>query len=252
MFSGYYTIASGMLTRQREIDVLGNNLVNLQTPGYRADRLMITSFDQELLRRQEANNSAIINDGKMSTAAVVDEVVSLFHTGTIKPTERNLDVAINGEGFYNVKGTNGTVYLTRNGQFDIDKDGYLTLPGVGQVLGQNNAAIKVTNENFSVEPDGSIYNENGEQLGKLLITVPPQNARLTKLENGMFQFVGGTQGTYPTNFTLEQSSLEQSNVDMQQEMTNLIEAQRGFQSCSSALQIIDALNQKAAAELASL
>lgn len=251
MFSGYYTIASGILTRQREIDVIGNNLVNSETPGYRADRLMISSFDQELLKRQDAGGATRLTNAAMSTTTVTDEVVSLFQTGTIKPTERNLDVAINGEGFYNVRSTNGTVYLTRNGQFDIDEQGYLCLPGIGRVQGQG-GDIRVTNEDFSVSPDGTITGSDGAALGRLLITVPPENTTLTKLDNGMFQFVNGTTGTYPTNFTLEQGSLELSNVNMQQEMTSLIEAQRAYQACSSAMQIIDSLNQKAARELASL
>ena len=87
MLSGYYTIASGILTRQRELDVIGNNLVNVTTPGYRAEKMLISSFDQELLTRQEAYQTDALAESS-STAAVVDEVVSLFHNGTIKQTGR--------------------------------------------------------------------------------------------------------------------------------------------------------------------
>lgn len=250
MFSGYYTAASGILTHQRQIDVIGNNLVNQQTPGYRAERLVISSFNEELLRRQEGANSGDLSPS-MATTAVVDRTDLLSTTGLIKSTGRSLDVAINGNGYYNIQGTDGNTYLTRNGQFDIDTEGYLTLPGYGRVLGES-GAIKVTNENFSVQPDGTVLGSDGTQLGKILVTIPAQDAVMTKLANGMFQSVAGTAGTSPADFTLEQSSLELSNGDMQTEMTNLIAAQRGFQSCSSALQIVDNMNQKAASELASL
>ena len=176
MLAGYYTIASGMLTRQRELDTIGNNLINVQTPGYRADRLLITSFEQELLTRQEKYNTQTLGNGKAATSGVVDDVVSLFHSGTLQETGRTMDLAINGEGFFQVRGEDGAAYLTRNGQFDIDQQGY----------------------------------------------------------------------------TILQGKIERSNVDMNQEMTTLIESQRGFQACSSALQTIDALNRKAASQIAAL
>lgn len=251
MLAGYYTIASGMLTRQRELDTIGNNLINVQTPGYRADRLLITSFEQELLTRQEKYNTQTLGNGKAATSGVVDDVVSLFHSGTLQETGRTMDLAINGEGFFQVRGEDGAAYLTRNGQFDIDQQGYLTLPGVGRVVGQN-GPIHVEDESFSVEPNGAIYNRDGRQIGKLKIIVPPENAALTKLPNGMFQSENSAQANANGDYTILQGKIERSNVDMNQEMTTLIESQRGFQACSSALQTIDALNRKAASQIAAL
>lgn len=244
MLAGFYTIASGLLTRQREIDTIGNNLVNLQTPGYRADRLLVTSFDQELLTRMEANGNQVLGTGVSSTSAVVDEVVSLFQDGTVKATNRSLDMSLSGAGFFNVQGEDGTVYLTRNGQFDLDEQCYLTLPGYGRVRGQN-GLLQVGSENFSVEADGMIFGDDGQMLDSLLVTVPPDGTSLLKLDNGMFQFPPNVQGQLATDYTVNQNSLELANTDMNRELTYLMEAQRGFQSCSSALQIVDALNRKA-------
>ena len=249
MLSGYYTIASGILTRQRELDVIGNNLVNVTTPGYRAEKMLISSFDQELLTRQEAYQTDALAESS-STAAVVDEVVSLFHNGTIKQTGRGLDAAINGEGFFNIQTADGT-QLTRNGQFEIDEEGYLNLPNFGRVLGQN-GPIRVENENFRMDADGSIYSDDGALLGTLQITVPGENATLLKLENGLFQVGQGGAVRAAQGYALAQGSLELSNVDMNKEMTNMIEAQRAFQTSSSALQIIDAMNRKAASQLLSI
>ncbi len=248
MLAGYYTVASGLMTRQREMDVIGNNLVNIKTPGYRADQAIISSFEQELLTRQEAYNTGVVGNGQMATSAIMEDVVSLFHTGTIKETGRNLDVAINGDGFYNIQ-TEGGVQLTRNGNFDIDAQGYLTLPGYGRVMGQN-GAVFVGNDKFDIDESGYVYGQNGNILNRLTITMPAENANAVKQENGLFQIEGAAQQA--ADYTLIQGSLELSNVDMNSEMTTLMEAQRAFQACSSALQIVDAMNQKAATQLASI
>ena len=248
MLAGFYTIASGMLTRQRELDVIGNNLVNVQTPGYRADRVVTSAFEQQLLTRREAYQSGTVGNGVAATSATVDEVLSLFQGGTIKQTGRAYDVAIGGEGFFQIQAEGGGQYMTRNGQFDIDEEGYLVLPGYGRVLGDG-GEIQVGEAGFEVAPTGEIYDAQGQQLGKLKITVPPEDTRPVKLDNGMFELAEGEDAQ---DFVLSQGSLELSNVDMNQELTTLIEVQRAFQNCSAALQIVDTMNRKAASQLASL
>lgn len=250
MLAGYYTIASGMLTRQREIDVLGNNLVNAQTPGYRADRLIISPFEQELLTRREAGGNAVLGKGVAATSAIVGEEISLFNMGTVKNTDRDLDMTIAGQGFYNIQDENGRISLTRNGQFNVDEAGYLVLPNYGRVMGQS-GPIQVGDANIQVEQNGEIYSDNGRFLGTLLITAPQEGTVLEKLNNGMFQFANGEQLPAAENYTVVQRSLELSNVDMNREMTYLIESQRAFQACSSALQIVDGLNRKAATQIGS-
>ena len=250
MFGGYYTIASGLMTREKEIDVIGNNMTNMQTPGYRAERLVIGSFDQELLMRQDATSKEALS-GSMSTSAVVDSVVSLYHSGILKPTGREMDVAINGEGFFTIEAENGETYLTRDGQFHMDEDGYLELPGIGRVQSQS-GDIKLEDHNFTVDVDGSIYDDEAKQVGKIAVAVPDANGVLEKASNGMFQLANGNLEYATDGFAMIQGSVEVSNGDMNLEMTTLIEAQRAFQSCSSALQTIDAMNRKAASQIGSI
>jgi len=243
MLSGYYTIASGILTRQREIDTIGNNLVNAQTPGYRTNRLVISSFEQELLTRKDANSDTVIG-GSAATAAVVDEVVTNFADGSLTETGRVFDAAISGGGFFSIQGAAGETFLTRNGHFNMDEDGYLVLPSVGRVLGTN-GPIRVGNSNFVIGETGQIYNSNGNYIGTLQISELPEGTIPEEMENGVFGYPAGTQLRASGNASVIHKSLELSNMDYNRELTLLLESQRAFQACSSALEVIDNLNKKA-------
>lgn len=244
MYSGFYTIASGMLTRQREIDVVGNNLINAQTPGYQADRLTISAFQQELLTRQEGSGRETLNNPRASTAAVVNEVRTISGPGTIQNTGRACDMALAGRGYFHVSGADGTEYLTRNGQFSLDAEGYLTLPGVGRVLGMS-GFIHPQDSNFQVDKAGNIYNANKTFVGTLKISDVPDGTPIQKLDNGIFRVPGNAVAVYSGDVNVVSGSVELSNVDYNQEMASLMEAQRGFQTCSVALQVEDNLNRKA-------
>lgn len=249
MLSGYYTIASGMLASQRNLDTIGNNLINIQTPGYRGERVLNSAFELELMTRRESTGNTVLGDGMGQVAAVVDDSVTMFDSGLLSDTGRALDVAINGNGFFNIAAADGTTYLTRNGGFDLDEEGYLILPGYGRVLGDN-GEIQVNTSDLSFLSDGTIQNTDGQTLGRLLITAPVDYADLTRNTNGMF--TSENQTGQAQNFEVVSQRLELSNVSMNREMTSLLDAQRSFQSCSSALQIVDALNRKAAQQIAAI
>ena len=249
MFSGYYTIASGIITSQRNVETIGNNLMNIQTPGYRKERIVSSAFEQELMSRIDSSGKTVLGDGIGATVAIVGDSLTQFETGLFKETGRSLDVAINGNGFFNITGKDGKVYLTRNGSFDIDEEGYLVLPGVGRVKGQN-GDIRVNSSDFTIAADGTVTGTDGSVLGKILVTSTDDNSVLERTPNGLF--TSQTQLGVSTNFQLIQNGLELSNVDMNTELTDLIAAQRSLQSCSSALKIIDQIDRKAASQIASI
>lgn len=249
MLSGYYTIASGLLANQRNVESIGNNLVNNQTPGYRTERIVNSAFEQELMTRRDSSGSATLGDGIGATAAVVDDSLTLFDPGLLKETGRNLDIAINGDGFFNIKGTDGKTYLTRNGAFDIDSQGYLVLPGVGRVQGKS-GDISIKTSDISVQSDGTVLSSTGTTVGNILISAPADNTKLERTDSGLFTTQDALNPS--TGFQLLQKNLELSNVDMNIELTNLIAAQRALQNCASALKTVDSLNRKAAAQIAAL
>ena len=248
MHSGFYTIASGLLTRQREIDTIGNNLANLQTPGYRSDRVVTSAFELGLLKQQEGGAERTLSEGG-SPVTIVGDSVTVMTGGDFQSTGRTLDIAIGGDGFFNVQGQDGTTYLTRNGQFTVDAQGYLALAGMGRVLGQG-GLLQEGSDQVTVDQAGNVYNAAGGLVGTLSITRQADNTVLEKMDNGAFTAPQGAVNAQ--GYTIYQGILERSNVDMNQEMTNFISAQRAFQTCSSALKMVDELDQQAATKIASI
>lgn len=251
MYSGFYTLASGILTRQNEIDVLGNNLTNIKTPGYKADRVETSAFEMELMVRMENGDPTVLGDGVGQVSAIIQDIYTIMDPGIIEQTGRELDMAVNGDGFFNVVTPEGQRVVTKNGNFDLDEEGYLVLNGVGRVLGQN-GEIYIGESGFKVNPNGQIISKNGNFIDNLLINKPAEGITVTKLENSSFLVANINDLEAATGFTVIQGSLESSNVDMNTELTKLIEAQRSFQLYSSAIQIIDRMDQDAASKIGSV
>lgn len=248
MLSGFYTAASGILTRQNEINTIGNNLTNINTPGYKAERVIIGTFEQELAVRLQGQSVTALSES-MATSAIVADVQTIFSDGLMKETGRNIDIAFDGEGFFEIAGSNGEQYLTRNGQFDIDAEGYLILPSIGRVQGEN-GDIQVNTDQITVSPQGVITDANGSVIDTLTLLTPTDGSTLRRYDNNMYVLENGE--IVEASGEVMQGIIELSNVDMNAEMANLIAAQRGFQNCSSALQIIDELNSMAISKLGSL
>lgn len=242
MFSGFYTAASGMLMNRRALDVTADNMANQKTPGYRSKRLVGTTFDQALVRQMGGQITPI---GQGSPIAIVGEEATNFEEGILEDTDNPYNMAIHGDGFFVIQGENGE-YLTRNGNFDKDEEGFLVLPGVGYVMGDM-GPIEIGEDGFNVGTNGVIYDNEGGELDLFRIVDADDYRNLTVYDNGMFG-AGTAQLTesYPEVY---QGKLEQSNVNLSDEMSRTMEIQRAFQSCSRAITIIDQMNQKTASEI---
>ena len=251
MLRGFYTAASGILVQERTIDVLTNNMANAKTPGFRASRVVSTTFDHELLTRIEDANTGRIGTG--SPMRRVEDVLVNFSPNSLEETFRPYDMALDGVGYFNIQTEDGaTQYLTRNGSFDVDDNNQLVLPGHGLVMGEN-GPIQLLTSDFTVEYDGTIYDATGEVVDRLLLTIPPEGTQIEEQRNGMYT-VADMEANLPVDASTHviQGALERNNIDLNREYAMVMEAQRAFQSCSSALQIIDRIDQKAAQQIAAL
>lgn len=251
MFSGFYTVASGMLTQQRALNVQANNVANINTPGFKSEDVVCTTFQQQLLTRIEGGQQTYI--GKGSPIRLVEDVASRFDASMLEETGRPFDVAIAGEGYFNVM-VGERRMLTRNGNFDIDEEGYLVLRGAGRVQGES-GDLQVDGANFTITGEGEVLNARGRRIDDLLLSRPAEGTTLEKFTNGLYVVPQGQEETALEEVDgvyIIQNCIERSNVDMNRELTTVIETQRNFQSCNNALKTIDQMNQKTANMIASL
>lgn len=234
MLQGFYSVASGMLMQQRHLNAISNNLANVQTAGYKAKRLLSTTFEERLARLERGHNGDI---GTGNSTRIVDEVNDLWREGGVTETSRPFDMSITGYGFFNVQAEDGEIYLTRNGQFDLDEEGYLVLNQQGRVLGVGGGPLQLTTSDIRVLEDGTIQNTlTDAALGQLMITEPAANAVTTEQRNGLYQ----TTAAQPVaNPVVVQGAYENSNVHLSDELAAMIMTQRNFSSASQALQWID-------------
>ncbi|WP_352400344.1 flagellar hook-basal body protein [Anaerotignum sp.] len=246
MFKGFYNLSSSMLTQNKNLNVISNNLANVSTSGYKSDKMVSGTFKDAVMNRT-ANNilgfqgSAL---GNSSMITVPYETVTNLADGGWEETGSPLDFAINGRGFFEVQRQGQNVY-TRNGSFSLDNDGYLMLQGVGRVNGSN-GPIRITSDEFSVEPDGRIYDTTGNLVSQLKVVDFNNYDNLTKVGEGVF--TGDGQGR-AVDSTLMWKYVETSNVDPVQEMTDMLVSQRSLQSAAQVLKMYDLMAAKASTEL---
>ncbi len=244
MYSGFYSAASGMLTQQRNLNTIGNNLINSQTPGYRAERTVVSEFEEHLMYRVEDGRYVPI--GNQTQVTAVEDIPVLLDESSIYESGNPYDLAIIGEGYFNIN-AEGQTFLTRNGCFNIDEEGYLVLDEVGRVQGEN-GDIFIGGSDFTVDALGNVYDHNGNYSDRLYITAPAEGSEMIRFNTTNFIT---NEVTRVENATVRQSVYERSNINMNDEYTRLIEAQAAFRSCSTALQMIDTMNAKSA-QLASI
>ncbi len=248
MLRGFYLASNGILNQQRILNTVSNNMANVNTSGYKSDTTVGNTFKRELIL---LNGGRINKEGTFEYRYTEESKTSL-EQGSFEYTQRPLDVAIQGPVYFNLESNEGDRLLTRNGQFLIDGDGYLSLEDGSRILGEN-GAVKVGTSDFSINNQGEIFVE-GKFYDTLELTYIAENENIQKQGDNTFTLINGENGEVPNDldFRIIQGAYERSNVDIAVEMTKSMVAQRSLESMAQALQMIDAINQKAVSELARL
>lgn len=249
MFKGFYNLTSAMLTNQQNLNVVGNNMTNISTAGYKQRQYTATTFDEVMYSRLGNKDGKGPEIGKQSYIRATSDIATDFHQGSIEPTGISLDFAINGDGFFAIADKNGTVSYTRSGNFSLSDDGYLELAGHGRVLNGQGNPIHLGTDKIYSQGYGDIFAENGALLGQIGIFTFPDLTKLELNEQGMYQGEGAVLQQSPAVLN---GYLERSNTDMVKQMTDMIAVQRSFQSAAQISKLYDQLMTKATNDLGRL
>lgn len=248
MFQGFYNLTSGVLTQNRNLNVISNNMANTTTPGYKKDETTITTFHDTLISRvgnKEKQDAQVI--GSSSSIVTVGQVATDYEAGDYEQTSNPMAFALGEKGFFCIQTNNGTVY-TRNGNFSIDEQGYLSLPEIGRVLGEN-GPIYLGTDKIKADRAGVIRTEDGRQvLGKLsIVDFADRDTQLIKEDNGVFRATGAIEQV--NDAEVYWKTVESSNVKPVDEMIKMMSSQRNLQSDLQMIKIYDQLIGKMVSSL---
>jgi flagellar basal-body rod protein FlgG len=244
--------ATGMLAQQLNVEVISNNIANLNTTAFKRQRAEF----QDLLYQNErrvgtasSDNNTIVPVGvQIGSGVKAAAVYRLAEQGTLTSTNNPLDLAIEGQGYFQIQMPDGTTAYTRDGSFQLSPtgelvtaDGYVVEPGI--TLPSNTTAVTI-NSNGQVLAQVA-GNATPQTVGQLQLATFPNEAGLQALGGNYLDEtpasgspVVGNPGA--TAFgTIQQGYLETSNVNIVSEITNLITAQRAYEMNSKVIQTSD-------------
>ncbi|MDR3115686.1 MAG: flagellar basal-body rod protein FlgF [Treponema sp.] len=271
MIRGWYTGASGMRAQQWRLDALANNLANVDTDGYKKDITSFKAFPELLLRRMEddgvyrhpfgsADMAPVM--GKLGTGVELNELYTSFEQGAMKETQSDFDLALDGKGFMTVATPWGERY-TRNGSFQLGKEGYLETKEGYPLLGEK-GPIQVKANNFQVDKQGKVwvnaaYTEDPDRMvakeaNAWEETTLLDTLKLVEFDVDRYLQKQGSSLYRATDISGEarimavenrprvvQGFTEASNVDPVLEMVQMIEVNRAYEANQKVIQTEDAM-----------
>lgn len=244
MMNSLYSAATGMMAMQSNMDVIANNLANVNTTGFKATRL---SFEDLLYQQLGDRQSARL--GAQAGMGVAPGRTDLQMTqGDVRQTDINSNVAIQGQGFFQVALPNGQIGYSRDGNFTIEANGQI-VNGAGYRLEPNvTVPIEADRDTLKIGADGEVtvmMNGSLELLHPIEIATFTNPGGLVSLGSNTFAAsvnsgnpIVGRPGENGLG-TLRQGFIEGSNVSVMNEMVEMINAQRAFESVSKVLSTSD-------------
>ncbi|MDY7033408.1 MAG: flagellar basal-body rod protein FlgG [Thermodesulfobacteriota bacterium] len=257
MIRAIWIAASGMEAQQLNVDVISNNLANVNTTGFKRSR---ADFQDLLYQNFRTAGTASSSSTQVPTGMQLGQgtrpvaIQKIFIQGDYQQTQNELDVAIDGKGFFQVLQPNGDVAYTRSGAFKLDSegrvvtsDGYLLEPEI---------TIPSDTLNIAVGSDGTVsVLQSGQtesaEVGTIELAMFANPAGLNSIGRSLYvptsasgEATTGTPGSSGFG-TISQGYLELSNVSVVEEMVNMIIGQRAYEVNSKAIQTADGMLQMA-------
>ncbi|ADW73466.1 MULTISPECIES: flagellar basal-body rod protein FlgG [Rahnella] len=256
MIPSLYIAKTGLDAQQTNMDVIANNLANVSTNGFKRQRAVFEDLLYQTVRQPGAQSSEQTNlpSGlQIGTGVRPVSTERLFSQGNLSQTSNSKDIAVKGEGFFQVQLPDGTTAYTRDGSFQVDQNGQLVTSSGYQVI----PAITVPANALSmtVGRDGivSVTTQGqtaAQQVGQLTLSTFINNSGLESLGENLYQETQSSGA--PTESTpglngaglLYQGYVETSNVNVAEELVNMIQTQRAYEINSKAVSTSDEMLQK--------
>jgi flagellar hook protein FlgE len=271
MIQSLFSGVSGMLTNQDEMDIIGNNIANANTTAFKSSGADFTESFMQISRAATVNEPVGIGVG---LGAQVSGTTTDFSQGVFQTTNVPTDMAINGNGFFAVQSISGQNYVTRNGAFVEDSNGFLRTTDGNYLMGTTGATVPTSPTtgfptgkiqipatvgsgspvaSFTVDPTGAVTATGQDGTTETVGFIAVQNFNnpngLTDNGGGLYtyQAAAGTNESYTGGSgsagTIQTGVLEASNVDLSTEFANMIIAQRGFEASARVITVSDNMLQ---------
>ncbi|HMZ85301.1 MAG TPA: flagellar basal-body rod protein FlgG [Giesbergeria sp.] len=256
MMNSLWIAKTGMTAQQTQLDVISHNLANVSTTGFKRNNAVFEDLIYQNLRQVGANTT---EQNQLPTGLHLGLGVRTvatsrnFTQGSLQETKNSLDVAINGNGFFEVTMPDGTIGYTRDGSFQVDAQGRVVTSSGLPVA--NGITVPQGATSISISADGVVSaivagNTQPQQLGSLAMSsfinpagLEPVGQNLFKESAASGQPQQGTPGTNGLGF-IKQGFLESSNINVVEELVNMIQTQRAYEMNSKAIQTSDQMLAK--------
>lgn len=266
MVRSLWTAATGMIAQQTNVDNIAHNLSNVNTTGYKTQ---VMEFKSLLYQNIQTKTTSTNGESKPGSAQVGlgvrnASISSIFKTGPMLASEKNTSFALDGDGFFAVRGIDGNTYYTRNGNFEfvLGSNGNMLANSEGCPVLDSQGRPIILDEDYilsqvSVTSDGRICypdeNNNPQPIGIQLGVFQFNNPNgLDKLAESLYEVTAASgqainEATNPNvrRSTIRQGYLEGSGVQVVDEMVNMIVAQRAYEINSKAIVASDEMLQQA-------
>ncbi|WP_343154609.1 flagellar basal-body rod protein FlgG [Buchnera aphidicola (Pseudoregma panicola)] len=257
MMPSMWISKTGLDVQQNNMNIISNNLANVNTIGFKKsvaifEDLIYKATNNNINEKYDENNNSN-NYFDAGAGARTREIQKNFSQGNLLKTDSNKDIAINGDGFFQIQMSDGTLAYTRNGSFLINnnrqlvnKNGLLLQPNITLPENFNNIYI---NKNGIVSVNINNKKEKIE-IGQINIAMFRNNPGLESIGNNLYKetsMSGEPLETVPGTYDageLEQGYLESSNVNIAEELINMIQTQRAYEINSKAINVSDKMLQK--------
>jgi flagellar basal-body rod protein FlgG len=257
MIRSLWTSATGMQAQALNLDVISNNLANVNTAGFKKSRAEFQDLLYETIRpagTPSSQDSEVPAGIQLGHGTRPSTVLKIFSQGNMENTQNELDLAIEGDGFFQIALPNGETAFTRDGAFKLDSDGRM-VNSDGFAL-EPEITIPSDALSISVGLDGTVSvlqagETTASEIGTIELARFVNPAGLISMGKNLFMTseasgdeMTGTAGEDGLG-TLAQGFLEMSNVSVVDEMVKMITAQRAYESNSKAIQAADEMLQLA-------